>query len=532
MNIMHQSNQVLNESTSSVLNQNQALCSDPIIQIEEQPPMSVQQETSPIISYKTASKKWIDHNTVNLIMTAHENCNWYCFIADANTPISTIQNMCVPQKAINKSSQNTDFIVAANNITERDSWLIIYAESNSQSQILIIKLETDAFKKLRPDKPSIATLREPYTYDVSESVVTGLEKPLKFYPGKFYEFSVTGAGQNDQAPYIIGDERWIPLYWSTTSDPDSSSKNSAWKIGSSKGITNSQTYTMYIFFKKEIFDGVIWSSTDTIAYKPITFVSATINTNDLNTYLYGSSLPKPQANISSLILSKGQSTQTVKIKNLTNDIKILAWFSDDTDIAAVTQSGKITGKKVGHTIITVVLSSGDSIKIKVTVQKSKVRTKSITGIKKKATINKGKTLKLKPIISPATSQEKITYSSSNSKILSVSSKGIVKAKKRGTAKITVKSGSKKTTITITVPKTYTKKISGIKSNISIRKGKKIQIKAKTIPANSDEKISYSSSNKKVATISSKGTITGKKKGSTVITIKSGKIKTKCKVTVK
>ena len=82
------------------------------------------------------------------------------------------------------------------------------------------------------------------------------------------------------------------------------------------------------------------------------------------------------------------------------------------------------------------------------------------------------------------------------------------------------------------PKTTTKKITGIKSAIKLKKGKTYKLKPKKVPANSDYKISYNSSNKKVATVSSKGVITARKKGSTTITIKSGKISVKCKVTVK
>ena len=118
---------------------------------------------------------------------------------------------------------------------------------------------------------------------------------------------------------------------------------------------------------------------------------------------------------------------------------------------------KITaGKKPGKTYITIVMSTGEAAKIKVTVQKGKIKTKSISGLKKKVSVNKGKTLKLTPVLSPQTSQEKISYSSSNKKVATVSSKGITKGIKAGTTKITVKSGAKKFVVTVTVPKTATK----------------------------------------------------------------------------
>ena len=61
-------------------------------------------------------------------------------------------------------------------------------------------------------------------------------------------------------------------------------------------------------------------------------------------------------------------------------------------------------------------------------------------------------MKLKPVIAPVTSQDKITYKISNKKVATVSKKGVVKGKKAGKAKITVKSGSKKYTVTVVVTK--------------------------------------------------------------------------------
>ena len=131
-----------------------------------------------------------------------------------------------------------------------------------------------------------------------------------------------------------------------------------------------------------------------------------------------------------------------------------------------------------------------------------------------------------------TVQEKISYTSSNKKIVSVTSAGVITAKAAGTAKITVKSGSKKAVVTVTVPKTVTKSISGIPSKQTLKKGKSITWKVKLNPSNSDDKITYTSSNKKVAAVDSKGKITAKGKGTAIITVKSGKVSVKCKITVK
>ena len=114
----------------------------------------------------------------------------------------------------------------------------------------------------------------------------------------------------------------------------------------------------------------------------------------------------------------------------------------------------------------------------------------------------------------------------------VSAKGVIKAKKSGTAKITVKSGSKKFIVTVTVPKTKTTAITGVPESVSIKKGKTYTLKAKAVPKSSEEKFTYRSSNKKVATVSKSGKVKGVKKGTATITIKSGKISVKVTVTVK
>lgn len=55
-------------------------------------------------------------------------------------------------------------------------------------------------------------------------------------------------------------------------------------------------------------------------------------------------------------------------------------------------------------------------------------------------------------ITPITSQEKVTFKSSNKKIATVTSKGIIKAKKEGVAQITITSGKKKVKVTVRVMK--------------------------------------------------------------------------------
>ena len=107
--------------------------------------------------------------------------------------------------------------------------------------------------------------------------------------------------------------------------------------------------------------------------------------------------------------------------------KVTSWKSADTKIVKVSGNGKLTAqKKKGTTTVTVKLKSGLSKKIKVKVQSSTVKTTKISGLPKNITLKKGKTTTLKPVLTPFTAGEKITYVSSDKKRVSVSSKGVVK----------------------------------------------------------------------------------------------------------
>lgn len=107
-------------------------------------------------------------------------------------------------------------------------------------------------------------------------------------------------------------------------------------------------------------------------------------------------------------------------------------------------------KKTGTSKITVVTAAGARKVITVKVQKATVATKKITGLSKKLTIKKGKTSTLKPGLSPISSTQKITYTSSNKKVATVTSKGKIKGVKKGKAVITVKSGKASFKCTVTV----------------------------------------------------------------------------------
>ena len=119
-------------------------------------------------------------------------------------------------------------------------------------------------------------------------------------------------------------------------------------------------------------------------------------------------------------------------------------------------------------------------------------------------------------------------------------------KQSGSFKITALKKTGKTVITATLASgvtvdinltvqskaVKTTKLSVNKSTVNLTKGGTFTIKATKTPFNSKDTVKFSSSNKKVATVSSKGKIVAKKNGTAYITVKAGSVSKKVKVVVK
>ena len=107
---------------------------------------------------------------------------------------------------------------------------------------------------------------------------------------------------------------------------------------------------------------------------------------------------------------------------------------------------KASKKSTGKVVITIVTAKKQKKTIQVNVQKGSVAAWSLTGVPEKVTLKlkpqKKKVYQLKPVVTPVTCKTKVTYSSSNKKVATVSKTGKITAKKAGTAVITVKVGKK------------------------------------------------------------------------------------------
>ena len=164
------------------------------------------------------------------------------------------------------------------------------------------------------------------------------------------------------------------------------------------------------------------------------------------------SLPKLTAQISTskktLKVKKGAKVSFPKVKYGQGD-SIKSYKSNKTSIATVDKKGKITGVKPGTAVITVTLASKKKASVTVTVTNP---TKKLSVNKKTFNLKEGKSAQLKVTVTPKDSSDKVVYKSSDEKVAAVNQKGKITAKKKGTALITITSGSKKIVCRVTVKK--------------------------------------------------------------------------------
>lgn len=223
-------------------------------------------------SFKSEYKitKWVDYSSLKMQVVSNKNCTAYFTLRKKNNTVSAVNT-----KTAKKVTLTAGKAQPLNMTLPGDSeyMLVGYYVFSDNSN----KLESYTITG-RPEK-----VRDPEKHTVDECTVTGLESPLKFYPKMFYEFSATGAGQNSDKTPVTGDEKYVPLYWSTHKNPTSKQQNKEWKIGSAKGISEAGTYTMYVFFQKYTYKSDKWVE-GKIESKAVQFQAAEITKDEWENY--------------------------------------------------------------------------------------------------------------------------------------------------------------------------------------------------------------------------------------------------------
>lgn len=196
----------------------------------------------------------------------------------------------------------------------------------------------------------------------------------------------------------------------------------------------------------------------------------------------------------------------------------------ENGVEKVYRKEKFMNKKILKTMsfICIVMLCSILLPFKSVNASNKKPTKMTLNVSRK-TIDVGQSYKVKiKSIRPKKSSKSVSYKSSNTKIATVSKKGIVKGKKEGKIKIIVRSKKNKKlkrTVVITVKRLrpYSLKLNISSLNLFINDTYRLKY---TVKSNSS--VLFSSSNKSVATIDKNGRITPKKDGNTIITVKTTK----------
>jgi len=219
-------------------------------------------------------------------------------------------------------------------------------------------------------------------------------------------------------------------------------------------------------------------------------------------------------------LEKGK-TLTLKASVAPSSIsdKTVTWKSSDKSVATVTSAGKVKGVKAGTATITCTSkATGATATCKVTVTNGAVYLD-----KTEVALLKGKTVTLKATISPLPSEtlfsnNGVTWKSSDESVATVTSAGKVKGIKYGTATITCT--SKVTGLSATC-KVIVGKVSLSVSEITLKKTGEIVLVAKVYPKSlADKSVTWTSSDTKIATVTSDGKVKGIKAGTATITCTS------------
>ena len=264
------------------------------------PELTVTPTPVPKINVKWTGEKWVSRSSVNVTLKVDANgACYYKAVARKKDGTSVVPKLDMGSSRVVVTA-NRSFVIYLKNLDiekEFDLYLKVLGTDGRTSGLKKLRLNSrgirPAYNVTSTPEPTLTSAPPDYgvtptpTYtpsipDVRESVVRGLDSPLKFTPNKYYNFTVTGAGTTNTNPGP-GDVKWVPVYWSTSPNPTDNRKNTTWRIGSAKGINKAATYNMYIFFQKYVYQKSAWKKTDEVQSAVYQFRSAALTTVKLTT---------------------------------------------------------------------------------------------------------------------------------------------------------------------------------------------------------------------------------------------------------
>ncbi len=228
-------------------------------------------------------------------------------------------------------------------------------------------------------------------------------------------------------------------------------------------------------------------------------------------------------------------TAIVSPSNVTD--KSLIYTSNNTYVATVDSTGNVVANHSGTAKISVMSKNGKQDECTITVIDEKIPVTSIKLDREDVTLTEGESLNLKATVTPSnTTEHSYKWTSSNPDVASVDSNGKVTAKKIGTTLITVTTESKKIAICDVEVRASVITATGLAFDVTsktIKEGQKFTLTPVFTPSNvTSKKLTWTSSNAAIASVSSTGIVTARGEGTATITAttSNGKAAT-AKVTV-
>ena len=221
-------------------------------------------------------------------------------------------------------------------------------------------------------------------------------------------------------------------------------------------------------------------------------------------------------------------TATVKPDDAT--VKTVTWKSSDETIAKVVD-GVVTAVKAGSAVITA--TAGEkSATCEVLVSQKVVPVTTVTITPSSLDLATGETATLTVTVKPeGATYKEVVWGSSDETVATIVD-GVVTAVGEGTATITAEVGGESATCTVTV-ETLVESITLDKTELEMVKGDTETLKATVLPETAGEvKVTWSSSDEKIATVDGNGKVTATGAGEATVTAKAGEKEATCKVTVK
>ncbi|MET3290435.1 UNVERIFIED_CONTAM: uncharacterized protein YjdB/alpha-tubulin suppressor-like RCC1 family protein [Brevibacillus sp. OAP136] len=235
-----------------------------------------------------------------------------------------------------------------------------------------------------------------------------------------------------------------------------------------------------------------------------------------------------------------QLTATVQPPDAAN--KNVSWASADPKIVTVDTNGKITGIKVGTTTVTVTTEEGNfTATCEIEVKPAPIPIIKVTGVtldKTSMTLKVNETGQLNATVRPADATDKtVRWSTANSSIATVNANGTVTANARGKTTITVTTndGNYQAICEVTVIQAIP--VTGVTldpTSMTLGIGQSKKLTETVSPAEATDKaVTWSTTDRRIATVDADGTVTAVAPGKTTITVTTndGQFQATCLVTV-